>query len=362
MKSGLFILHLRGSTNGAKVVSKLISERYSSENDIIDIATSYGPSNGKLSAQKVVESILFCLQVIYKSLVKKYTFIYYSITPHGFAFYRDVASLLIIKSLTAKKITLHFHVEIKNNFLVKALKKINFFKEIFAICINQSQKERLVLLTGIPAEHIRVIPNRILPCKNIDFLSKHENISQKIRRHRKIILCISNFLEGKGIEDTVSAYLEIRNNHPSSYLIIAGNIVDEAYFKKIMKKIDLIDPNRERIKVFINLKGKAKEKALKHASVLLFPSKLPETFGLVNLEALEAGLAIISYKTPSSHYFIDEKVNGYTADSVEGLAKHLEYILSQPSAFESMMRSSLEKSKKFDTEIFFKELESALSL
>lgn len=352
LKGGLFVLHLRGKTNGAKVVSRIIAEKYSLHNKVFDVATRHGSSNGKISLQKLVESAIFYIKIIANTTATKYSFIYYSYTPHGLAQYRDIFTILSIKALSTTPITLHFHAEIKNSIKIRLCRKIGLFNKVHAITINELQKKNLTSITGIPSNKISVIPNRILNCNKVDYQQRIEIIARRIKKRRKIILCLSNFIEGKGIEDAIYSYEKIIRTNNSAYLIIAGNIIDRKYFEKISKLAREIDPKGYRIKIVINLHGKAKRKVFENAYTFLFPSKLNETFGIVNLEALEFGVPIVSYATPSSGYFIEHGKNGYIADSQEDFRELSNKIISQPLLATSMMRMSLERSKDFDIGLF----------
>ena len=74
-------------------------------------------------------------------------------------------------------------------------------------------------------------------------------------------------------------------------LIIAGPLFDESYYKN---EIEPRIKNNEKIKYVGFVKGAEKQKLIKHAKCVLFPSTWEEPFGLVIIEAMACGTPVLA--------------------------------------------------------------------
>ena len=143
MKKILYIIQLPPPVHGAGLMnsyltkSNLINECF----DIQIVNLQFASSTrdlAKLSFLKILKALYFAVVIFKKSIKFKPDLVYFTLSPSGYAFYRDVIYVLILK-LFNLKILYHLHGKgIRNeagkNFLKKNLYKL-VFKNADVICL-----------------------------------------------------------------------------------------------------------------------------------------------------------------------------------------------------------------------------------
>jgi len=105
-------------------------------------------------------------------------------------------------------------------------------------------------------------------------------------------------------------------------LIIAGGKKREPYFTKEIAP--LID--NKQIKYIGEISGEKLTNAYKYARALLFPVKIPESFGLVMIEAMACGTPVIAYPAGAVHEVIKNKETGFVVRNVAEMTKAIKNI------------------------------------
>lgn len=104
-------------------------------------------------------------------------------------------------------------------------------------------------------------------------------------------------------------------------LVIAGIIQDKEYFKRE------IEPYLNKNIIYIGSVGpEDRNKLLGGALVLLHPIYFEEPFGLSVVEAMACGTPVIAYNKGSMPELIENEVNGFIVDDIEGALKALDKI------------------------------------
>jgi glycosyltransferase involved in cell wall biosynthesis len=99
---------------------------------------------------------------------------------------------------------------------------------------------------------------------------------------------------------------------------------EQRYFKE--RVAPLIDGDRV---VYVGaVDQRQKQELLDRALALLFPITWREPFGLVMIEALEAGVPVLAYARGSVPELIDPGVTGYCGDSIEDLVELVPRVLA----------------------------------
>ncbi|ADO84615.1 mannose-6-phosphate isomerase, type 2 (plasmid) [Ilyobacter polytropus DSM 2926] len=106
-------------------------------------------------------------------------------------------------------------------------------------------------------------------------------------------------------------------------LIMAGIIQDEGYFK------DEVEPHlNEQITYIGSVGPEERDKLLGGALALLHPIYFQEPFGLSVVEAMACGTPVIAYNKGSMPELIEDGVNGFIVNDVDGALRALENISS----------------------------------
>ena len=188
---------------------------------------------------------------------------------------------------------------------------------------------------------IKVIPNFI------DFNLHDYSFNQEIHSFyapdgQKIIIHISNFRPVKRVLDVIHIFSKIREEMPAKLLMVGdGPQRDEA--EKISRKL--------KLNTDVKFLGKTADisRLLAISNLFLLPSE-KESFGLVALEAMAAGLPVISSNIGGLSKVNIDGETGYTS-SVGDLNKMSDdavKILTNKSLFISMSKNAKEYAKKYD--------------
>jgi len=154
----------------------------------------------------------------------------------------------------------------------------------------------------MPRNKITVIPNGIDPnrfSKRRQFVESNDTLK---------ILCIARFAQNKNYESLVYALSELKNDMDFEAYFV-GAIADHEYFANILKMIK--GKGLEKIiKVCVSLDDPAVIDCYLSCDVFVLPSFM-ETFPLVILEAMYAGLPVVATNVGGMHDIIKDGVNGY---------------------------------------------------
>lgn len=156
-----------------------------------------------------------------------------------------------------------------------------------------------------------------------------------VMRDRKIIFHPARMGMAKGCDVSIKAIRLVKERFPDVLLVLAGtkNIIDWAisqekdiaYFVDLVKSFDLKDH------VFIDSYSLQEMPGLYSlSSVCLYPSSVPEPFGLTMLESLATATPIIVTEMGGMPEIIMNDINGYVikVKDFETLASRIEFLLT----------------------------------
>lgn len=146
------------------------------------------------------------------------------------------------------------------------------------------------------------------------------------RYRRKEILFVGTDWARKGGPQLVAAFEKVRTTHPDARLKIVG----------CSPPLDV--PGCE-VRGRLSLNEVAR--AYADASVFCLPTRR-EPFGIVLIEAMLSGLAVVATDAGAVPDLVEDGVNGQRValDDIEGLARALTYMLNNPEKLEAMGRNS----------------------
>lgn len=160
--------------------------------------------------------------------------------------------------------------------------------------------------------------------------------SYKMKKKEQIVLFVGRMAKQKGLDYLIDAAREL----PDVRFVLAGRGEEERRLKSIAP------PNVEFL-------GFVKERELielyARAQVFCLPS-VGEGFGLVLLEAMASGCAIVS-TVPLDYNGIKVKIA-----NIEQLKKGIRYLIANPNVAIRMGKNNVKKVKQYDWDNFIKEL------
>ncbi len=359
----LFILHCSPPVHGAsKVGDSILNSTIINENletRFIKIKASVDlQAIGKFSLNKVKHSLLLFFRVLFLLLFFRPGAIYYTTSPKGFAFYRDLMISIPIKffRLFIKyNIFYHYHSRgikefTSNSSLSKKLTNV-FLSGVNAIFISPSMESEL---------------NNVKSYKKIHFLNNgvEDNIDatgfNEILKHRSEsdtinVLYLSNMIKEKGYDTALELAKTVRDlNVKNIKFHFAGGWASKAdtdYFNNFVSMNKLQD----LVQYHGMVQGDQKRKLFASAKVFLFPSRYKkEIFPLSLLEALSYGLPIIAFDVGAVKNIVNDEVGKLS--NKENLLKSFNLIKEKylnEIAYKKCRDTYLDKytSQKFETNL-----------
>lgn len=216
--------------------------------------------------------------------------------------------------------------------------------------VSQSLRADTFKLFGIHRD-IEVIPN--FYCPSAFELAPNEEFRTSIAPEGEPILThISNFRPVKRVDDVVRAFSVVRQSLPAKLLMV-GDGPDRGLAESVCKELGLCED--------ILFLGKVKNpvEALKVSDLFLLPSAA-ESFGLAALEAMAAGVPVISTNTGGLPEVNRHGVSGMMSDvgDWESMGAQAVFILQEKARLRKFKEQSQERARTFELDQILPEYEA----
>jgi glycosyltransferase involved in cell wall biosynthesis len=320
-KKALFILHYSPPVHGASKVgdtiinSNLINNSLKSKYIKIKSSSSINEI-GKFEILKIFYSIDLFAKVCYNLILHRPSILYYTTSPSGFAFYRDLIVSIPIKVYRIFfrcNIFFHYHSKGINLFTKNSnasLKLTNFFiKKVNIIFISNQMQKELENVKGF--KKVLILKNGVE-----DYLNDkefEEVIESRNKANKLNLLYLSNMMKAKGYDTALDLATKLISENYNDFIIhFAGSwssFEDEKYFTNFVKANKL-----ENNIIYHGLvQGHEKENLFKSAKMFIFPSRYKkEVFPLSVLEALSYGLPVLAFNAGAVSEIITDKLGVIT--------------------------------------------------
>ncbi len=169
--------------------------------------------------------------------------------------------------------------------------------------------------------------------------------------NERIFLHASNFRRVKRVDDVVKVFTKVNKEIPSKLLFV-GDGPERSHIEGLCRE--------SCAHADIRFLGRQEqmEDILAISDLFILPSEY-ESFGLVALEAMAAGVPVISTNVGGLPEINIEGVTGFLSNvgDVDGMSNKIINILSNETAFEEMKKNALAQAKKFDINTIVPEYE-----
>lgn len=252
----------------------------------------------------------------------------------------------IITIYTEHRYDADYHLKNPLNEYVqkKVLKYLNKKTDLI-IAVSSSARDYLVGYGLAPKGRVMVIPNavNVTPVKAAEARAIGE---------APVIGTVGSLNRQKGQRYLIEAMTAISSRYPEATLKIAGRGEEEANLKGLTAKLGLLK--------HVRFLGEVKDisKFLETLDVFVLPS-VAETFGIVLLEAMQAGVPVVATKVGGVSDVVQDGKNGLLVRSrnSKSLADAIISILSKPSLAAKFRSNGLERSKEFDWKKIIEKIE-----
>lgn len=350
----LFLLHLPPPVHGSSMVGQFIKEsnliNTHLEGTYINLLASKNVGNtGKISLAKIWGFVITWFQLLKVLATNKPTLCYFAITATGAAFLRDVLLVVLLKFFRVKRVY-HMHnkgVSRHNNSLFYTIMYKFIFKNAQVILLSNHlyfDVEKYVKKT-----EVYICANGIPEIKNI-----------KPKTENKVVqlLFLSNLIESKGVYVLLESCKELDEaNIKFKCNFIGGEgDISELDINNKIKEYNL----QHKVHYLGRKYGKDKEEYYNKADIFVFPTYYHnETFGLVNLEAMQYSLPIVSTFEGGIPDLIKNGVSGFLIpqQNVGILTEKLKYLIENP---EIRLKMGSEGKRRYQQEFTLKKFEENL--
>lgn len=320
--------------------------------EIVKISAIYGKSNIKVYNICRYAVLLFSIffNLTFKKKIIDIVYIQY-VWKHAFFVTK------FLNKLGGKKLFINFHGEdlTKYEFLSDKEKKqfqllcdkatgivvpSAYFKNLLLEIINLNKEKKIV----------------ISPSGGVDsskFYLKNENKEEK-----RIIYC-SRFDKDKGWDDYIEAASILLAKDKEYKFTMIG------YGKETNNVIELLNRNKifDRVELIVNPKQSLIAQKYAESDVFIFPTRLPESLGLVALEAMSCGLVTIASEVGAIPEYVVNNKTGflYEKGNIEELVERIEFYFSLDKENKEYMKMAvLEMAEKYKDgnvqEVFLEEI------
>jgi len=353
IKNILFVIQLPPPVHGASIMNELtkksamINSKYnctyinlSPARDLQDI--------GKNSISKYFKILGIYKDVFTKLLINKIDVVYVTLSVTKIGFIKD-SIIVLLGKLFRKKIIIHLHGKgIKNDYI----KSTYLFKKYYEYVYSNTYVIHLSNCLTYDTEQFSTVKNRfVLPnaIENVNVTKFKKKKTDKLQ-----FLYLSNMIETKGVLVLVEAITKLREYHNNFIVTFVGKFSNEN-FREIFEQKIAVHHLEEIVNYIGPLYGHDKYQVYKNSDIFLFPTYSKETFGIVNLEAMQFSLPVISTKVGAIPDIIEDNLTGFLVDEKDAtaLAQKMEIFILNPSLGEKMGAKGREKYlKKYTIERF----------
>lgn len=327
----LFVLHLPPPVHGAAMMgqyihdSKLINEAFQCH--YINLALAKNLQDiGKGGWHKLAAYLKLLFRICLEVKRLNPDLVYVTPNACGGAFYKDFVVVQMLKGMGCK-VVVHYHnkgVATRQDRLVDNILYRLFFKGLKVILLAETLYPDIQKY--VKRKDVFICPNGI-----------PETLSSEpsAERHNKIphLLFLSNLIVSKGVFVLLDALKILKDKGYSFVCDFVGGETAEISAKDFLREVEKRGLNE--VAVYQGRKyGKEKEKCLAQADVFTFPTfYYNEAFPLVNLEAMEHKLPIVTTNEGGIADMVKDGMNGMICGkrNPEALASALSRLMDNKS-------------------------------
>lgn len=164
---------------------------------------------------------------------------------------------------------------------------------------------------GLPLGSFSVVPNGV----DIASYASAEPLPELVDRERPLLLFVGRLEPRKGLDVAIRAFLRVRSEHPSVRLCVVGEGPERRRCQDMV-------PGSVRPDVLFVGAVDEEQKPRYHASadVFLAPNLGGESFGIVLLEAMAAGLPVVASNIPGFRGVVKDARQGRLVPAGDALA------------------------------------------
>jgi len=197
----------------------------------------------------------------------------------------------------------------------------------------------------VPNERLFILPNTI-PDVKLNKSTLTRNNDQPVQ-----ILFLSNLIPSKGPLEFVKMAGVIYRKNKNVRFVLAGSSMGDAFLEELRECIAQ-EGIRNVITIPGSVYGDEKVKLFQETDIFVFPTYYErETFGLVNLEAMQCGIPVVSTSEGAIPEVIQDGVNGFIVNphNIDQMAERVQLLVEDETLRCTMGKAGRERYEQFYT-------------
>ena len=316
--------------------------------------SSPNPFNERLNSR--IYRLIGCLKHFYSLLIKDKSLgiVHINSSYDTKGIVRDLFFIIVSWRL-GRKIILQIHSEIDFNKYPKIIKWIA--RQVFPLSnkilvFSKNDMKKIEMLA--PKEKIKILQNAV---KVDDFTSKDKSFKKdlSIPEDGGVILFLSRLIKEKGVYDLIESITTVAKEYKNVYFIIAGEGPERNRMEMICKEKGI----EKQVRFTGHVNNKNLLKAYSCADIFVLPT-YSEAMPMVILEALAAGLPIISTPIGAIPDIIKDGINGFLIEpnSPKQLAEKILFLLHNEETKKRIGEVNIQLAKnEYDVKVILNKLE-----
>lgn len=197
-------------------------------------------------------------------------------------------------------------------------------KAVRRYIVGSEYMRQQLILNGIDEEKISIVnpvPAALTAPRYIDMQQRPE------------ILFVGQVIRGKGVDLLLKALAKVSGKWNAT-IVGTGNHLDQC--KQLADKLNIAD----RVVFTGRVDHEKLESYYAAARVVVVPSRWPEPFGMVGIEAMARGRPVVAFDSGGISDWLDDRVTGLLVPSanVDALAKAVKHLLDNPQIADQLGR------------------------
>jgi glycosyltransferase involved in cell wall biosynthesis len=287
----------------------------------------------EIKLKKVWQTLAIYIELIKSILKHRPSIVLVPISQSTVGFVKD-SFFLIVSKLLNRKTIIHLRGSNLRNVFASSPKIVQWYarfmiKRMQGVIVLGS-KLRDIFKDYLDDDRIFVVPNG----------ANYAFSNTKIRNNGFRILYLSNLMSSKGIEDVLSAARILKNEYELTFqLDVVGEWCDETTKKECFK---IFEGCHSCVRFHLPVHGSKKMSFFENADLFVFPPREPEGHPWVIIEAMAAGLPIISTDQGAITESVINGVNGFIVEkqNPQAIAEKIKYLIENEPLCRKMGKES----------------------
>jgi len=265
----------------------------------------------RYSIKKLMRALVVTINLVRIFVSARTDLCFYFISIKPPTIYLDIMFLLLLR-LKRMNIVLYIHGKgfrkfCKSSLLMRRLLKSPIISNsLGAIVLGERLKKDIDFF--IPNDRLFVLPNCVPDIDSRVLCTQ----STKVNCDKINILYLSNLMPDKGPIEFLKMAREVVDSGEPVKFILAGATTSESFQQEIDRIISDLKL-KDNVETVGGVYGSEKERLFHESDIFVFPTH-HEAFGLVNIEAMRAGIPVISSNEGCIPEVVIDGLNGYVVN------------------------------------------------